>query len=113
MGSATVALHCNCSFRAIASLACRIIKIPSIGRYGDFGVVAPSCLIGPVPGAFRELNKAALLALNTHASEAGAFLEFLGLAASLRDGAGDVIASLAISEAEINRLVDFAEDLAQ
>ena len=45
--------------------------------------------------------------------KAGSFLEFLGLAASYRDDGGDVIASLALSETEIKRLVEFAEDLAK
>ena len=58
--------------------------------------------------SFAELNGALFVALKDHASEAGSFLEFSGLMASFREDGGDVIASLAFSEAKIKELVELA-----
>ena len=77
-------------------------------RYcGDFNKVAPGCLIDLAPEAFTELNKA-LSRLQTANPKRAPFLEFLGLAASFRGDGGHAIASLALPEARIKKLVEFA-----
>ena len=83
-GSAVAVLHYNCFLRAIASQACRIRRAPCVGLFGDFSVGTPRCLVGMDPQSFTELKEALFVALETHKSEAGSFLEFSGSVASLR-----------------------------
>ena len=63
--------------------------------------------------AFAGLNDALFVALKRRVSEAGSFLEFSGLSASLRDAGGGAIASLALSVTEIQKLVEFVEEMAR
>ena len=83
--------------------------MPRLGYCGDFGIIAPSCLINQASEAFAELNETLLVALRRHKSEAGPFLEFPGLAVSLGSDSGDAIACLALSEEKIKGLVKFAQ----
>ena len=39
-GSATAVLHYKCFIRVVAPLTCGYLKIPGIGHYDDFGIVA-------------------------------------------------------------------------
>ena len=61
-GSAAAVLHYNCVSRAIA-FACRILEIPCVRYFDDFGIIAPSCLIDQSLEAFKELNEAFLVEL--------------------------------------------------
>ena len=75
--------------------------------------MAPGCLFDSAHEALAELNEALLGARKTHKSEAGSSAEYPGLAASFRDDGGDVIASQALPEIGIKKLVEFVEDLAK
>ena len=79
-------------------------------RFWDY---FPSCLNDQALETSAELNKSVLVALNGCISEAGPSSEFLGLAVSFRTDGEDVIASLALSEREIQKLVELASVLAE
>ena len=104
-GSAAAGLRYNCVLRAIAFFSCRISKIPY-----DFAIVAPSWLVSLALVASTGLNDALFVGLRERKSDAGSPLEFLGLAASFRDHGGGAIAVLVLSETEIQRPVEFAEE---
>ena len=93
-GSAAAVLHYNCFSRAKAPLARRILKIPCAVYYDGARIVAPRCLFDLALEAFTELNEALWVAPKNRKSEAGAFLEFLGLGASSRDDGGNVMPKL-------------------
>ena len=97
----------------IASLACCILEISCADAYGDIGIVASSCLVRLDLEAFTGPNEALFEALKHHKSEASSFLEFLGLAASLRDDGGDVIANLALSVGKTAKRVELAEEMSR
>ena len=87
-GSTAAALHYHCLSRVIASLACRVLEIPYVRCYGDFGPILPKCLIKDALGVFASFNKALMIILKDSKSEYGALLEFLGLAISFRNDEG-------------------------
>ena len=62
--------------------------------------------------AFAIRSEALFVVLENYESEAGLFLEFLGTVASFRDDGGDARASLALPQAEIKKLVEFAGEMA-
>ena len=100
-GSTAAALHYNCLSRVIASLACRVLKIPCVGYYDDFGLILPECLIKDVLGIFTSFNKALMIISKDKKSEYGALLEFLGLTISLRGNGSPIMASLSLSQEKI------------
>ena len=53
------------------------------------------------------------MALKNQKSKASSFLAFLGLAASLRNDGGEVMASLAFSEKQIAKLVELVEEMSR
>ena len=103
-GSTAAVLHYNCLSRVIASLACRILKIPCVGYYDDFGIILPECLIKDGLGIFTSFNKALMIILKDSKSEFGALLEFLGLAISFRNDGSPTLASLSLSQEKIQKL---------
>ena len=110
---AAAVLHYNSFSRAVAFTACRILKIHCTGFYDDFGIVAPSCLVSLALKAFAGLNDASFGVLKRRKSEASCFLEYLGLSASPSDDGGDAVASLALSETEIRKIVEFANEMSR
>ena len=64
----------------IASLACRALKLPCVGYYDDFAIVAPRILIDKALEAFTTLNDLLLVILKKRKSEAERAPEFLGIA---------------------------------
>ena len=62
-GSTAAALHYNCLSRAIASLTCRMLKIPCIGCYDDFGIISPECLIKNALDISTSFHKASVFAI--------------------------------------------------
>ena len=95
-GSTAAVLHYNCLSRVIASLACRILKIPCVGYYDDFGIILPECLIKDGLGIFTSFNRALMIILKDSKSEFGTLLEFSGLAISFRNDGSATLASLSL-----------------
>ena len=56
-GSTTAVLQYNCLSRVIATLARRLLKIPVMGYFDDFGIVDPLSLTKEALQAFTELNR--------------------------------------------------------
>ena len=112
-GSAAAVLRYNFCSRVIVPLACRIFWAPCEGYCGDFGIVTPRCFVSLALRVVTELNEALFVAPKNRKSKAGSYLEFSGLAASSREGGGDVIASLALSKAKIKRRVELVKDTAR
>ena len=112
-GSTAAALHYNCLSRVVASLACRVLKIPCVGYYDDFGLISPECLIKDALGIFTSFNKALLIILKDSKSEFGTLLEFLGLTISFRNDGSPVLASLSLSPEKNSKLVEMIEALSR
>ena len=110
-GSTAAVLHYNCLSRVIASLACRILKIPCVGYYDDFGLILPECLVKDGLGIFTSFNRALLIILKDSKSEFGTLLEFLGLTISFRNDGSPTLASLSLSHEKIQKLVEMIEAL--
>ena len=110
-GSTAAVLHYNCLSRVIASLACRILKIPCVGYYDDFGIILPVCLVKDGLDIFTSFNKALFIILKDKKSEFGTFLEFLGLIISFRNDGSPILASLSLSPEKIRKLVEMIEAL--
>ena len=104
-GSTAAVLHYNCLSRIIASLACRILKIPCVGYYDDFGIILPECLVRDGLGFFTSFNRALLIILKDSKSEFGTLLEFLGLTISFRNDGSPTLASLSLSQEKVRKLV--------
>ena len=96
----------------IASLARRVLKLPCVGFFDDFAIVAPWILIAKALEAFTKLNDLLLIILKKKKSEAGRALEFLGIAIHFAISYGETIASLQLSESRIQKLVELTEHLA-
>ena len=75
--------------------------------------MAPSFLVSLALKASAGLNDALFVALKRRKSEASSSLEFSGLSASFIGGGGDVMASLALSETKIRKLVEFPSEMAR
>ena len=67
-GASAAVLRYNCFSRVIASLTCRVIKIPRVGYYDDFGIISPECLIEDAPVVFASSNKALSIILKGNIS---------------------------------------------
>ena len=111
-GTAAAVLHYNCLSRVIASLACRALKLPCVGYYDDFAIVAPRILIDKALEAFTKLNDLLLIILKKKKSEAGRVLEFLGATIHFAISYDETIASLQLSKSRIQKLVELTEHLA-
>ena len=72
-------LQYNFLSREIASLSTRILKIPAMGHFGDFGEAPPLSLAEEALLAFTKLNEILGLSLKLPKSEWGRIIEFLGL----------------------------------
>ena len=70
-GSTPAIHHYDCLSREIASIACRVLKLPCVGYYDDFAIVAPRILIDKALEAFTKLNDLLLIILKKRKSEAG------------------------------------------
>ena len=77
LGPAAAVLHYNCFSRATASLARRVLRMPCVSYFDDFGIIAPSCLVDPALAAFAEPNESLPVAPKKRKSEAGPFPECL------------------------------------
>ena len=110
-GSTAAVLHYNCLSRVIASLACRILKIPCVGYYDDFGIILPECLVKDGLSVFTSFNKALRIILKDSKSEFGTLLEFLGLTISFWNDGSPTLASLSLSQEKIRKLVQMIEAL--
>ena len=78
-GSTSAVLQYNCLSRVIATLAVRLLKIPVMGYYDDFGLIAPAELTGEALVCFVELNKLLGLRMKPSKTAWGLILEFLGV----------------------------------
>ena len=103
-GSAAAALRYNCLSRVIASLACRILEIPCVGYYDDFGVILPECLVKDGLAVFTSFNKALMIISKDSKSEYGTLLEFLGLTISFRNDGSPTLASLSLPRKKYKNL---------
>ena len=110
-GSTAAALHYNCLSRVIASLACRMLKIPCVGYYDDFGIILPGRLVKDGLGIFASFNQALMIISKDSKSEFGILLEFLGLAISFRNDGSSTLASLSLPPEKIHKLVEMIEAL--
>ena len=109
-GSTAAALHYKCLSRVTASLTCRVLKIPRIGYYGDFGIILPESLMKNAFGVFASFNKALIIISKEKKSGYGALTEFLGMVIRFRNDGGSVLASLPLAEEKIQELVKMIEE---
>ena len=109
-GSAAAVLRYNCLSRVIASLACRVLKLPCVGYCGDFAIAAPRILINEALEASTKLNDLLLIILKKKKSEAGRVLEFLWITIHFAISYGEAIASLQLSKSRIQKLVELTEN---
>ena len=96
-GSTAAVLHYNCLSRIIASLACRLLLIPTIGYFDDFGFLVSALDSASAMSAFSELFSILGLSLKTAKSEIGTHITFLGLAARFPAPANHMTLSLSLS----------------
>ena len=80
-GSVSAVLQYNCLSRIIATLAVRLLKIPVMGYYDDFGLITPESLTGEALEYFCELNRLLGFSMKRKKTLWGAILEFLGIVA--------------------------------
>ena len=111
-GSTAAVLHYNCLSRVIASLACRILKLPCVGYYDDFAIIAPRLIINKALEAFTMLDDLLLILLKKNKSESGRILEFLGITIHFAVGFGETIATLQFPEERIRKQVELVGQLA-
>ena len=83
-GSAATGLHYNCVSRAIASLAFRYLKIPRIGYYRYYWIVAPRPLIKLALKSCARFSGVLVIVHEKLKSAAGPMLEFSPLTQSFR-----------------------------
>ena len=80
-GSAAAVLHYNCLSRLLASLACRILMLPTIGYFGDFGFFAYAPDSAMDMATFSEFCSLLGLSLKMAKSSIGTRNTFLGISA--------------------------------
>ena len=80
-GSTAAVLHYNCLSRIIASIACRVLLIPTVGYFDDFGFLVNARDAAMTMAAFTELFSILGLTLKTAKSVVGTHNSFLGLSA--------------------------------
>ena len=80
-GSISAVLQYNCLSRIIASLAVRLLNIPVMGYYDDFGIITQHELIKDALFSFTELNRILGFKMKPKKTLSGQILEFLGVVA--------------------------------
>ena len=110
-GSAGAVLCYTCSPRVMAVLTCEYLKIPCVGYYDDFGIVAPRAMAKLALLTFTNFYDEPFLILKRNKSEADSNLDFSKLTISSRDEVKEVIASLALSKERIDRFIALAREL--
>ena len=78
-GSASSVLHYTCLSRIIASLACRLLGIPTVGYIDDFGAICRTELLSDAILAVRALRHDIGVARNPGKADAGNVITPLGL----------------------------------
>ena len=101
-GSTAAVLHYNCLSRIIASLACRILLIPTLGYFDDFGFLVNAPDAAMTMAAFTELFTILGLSLKTAKSVVGTHNTFLGLSAHFPSPTNQMTLSLALSQDKAN-----------
>ena len=78
-GSTSAVLHYNCLSRIVASLCCRILGIPRLGYFDDFGMIIYSSLERATLQAFVGLNEVFGIRVKLAKCASGNSLTFLGI----------------------------------
>lgn len=81
-GSTAAVLHYNCLSRVIASLACRLLLLPAVGYFGDFGFITAADGADEAFASFAEFFTLLGMELKVEKSPIGNFNSFLGLDAT-------------------------------
>ena len=95
----------------VASLACRLLKIPRSGYFDIFGLVVPNSLARSVLKISAGLNECFEIAFKGKTSEAGSRPESLALTFSLKGDRPDIIASLSLSPERVRELLEPGRDV--
>ena len=96
-GSIAAVLHYNCLSRLIASLACRILLIPTIGYFDDFGFLVNASDTAGAMDAFNEFFDILGLELKREKSAIGISNIFLGLSAQFPSPENSMTLTLSLS----------------
>ena len=96
-GSIAAVLNYNCLSRLIASLACRILLIPTIGYFDDFGFFVSANDADSAMNAFNEFFDIIGFELKREKSAIGQVNTFLGLTAHFPNPSNDMKLSLTLS----------------
>ena len=92
-GPAAAGQHYTCVPTVIASLPRRFPRLPYVGYYDDFGLLAPTLLVHSPLKTFTNFKGCLEIILQKNKSEAGSRLEFLGLTISFRGDHPDIVPS--------------------
>ena len=95
-GSTAAVLHYNCLSRTIASLACRVPLIPTIGYFDDFGFFANAPYAPTTMAAFAEFFEILRLTLKKAKSVIGTHDTFFGISAHFPAPANRMALSLSL-----------------
>ena len=77
-GATATVLHYDAVSRAIATVAARWLKLPFLGPFGDFGIVATESAMQAAIRAFAAMNGILGFGLKVTKSEWGTRIQFLG-----------------------------------
>ena len=108
-GSIAAVLHYNCLSRIIASLACQILLIPTIGYFDDFGFLTAFSDSDATMRAFAEFFSPLGLELKTEKSIIGVIDGFLGLEAYFPCPPNRLTLSLSLSNDKATRWADLID----
>ena len=96
-GSTAAVLHYNCLSRVIASLACRLLLLPTLGYFDDFGFIVAAEGADEAFSAFTEFFALFGIELKIEKSSMGNFNSFLGLDATFPAPDNRMTLSLSLS----------------
>ena len=97
-GSTAAVLHYNCVSRIIASLACRILLLPTVGYFDDFGFLTADEDSSEAFRAFKEFFLLLGFELKVEKSFIGNWNSFLGMDAIFPSPVNGMTLSISLSE---------------
>ena len=97
LGSTAAVLEYNCVPSALATLVCRLLKIPCVGYSDDYGLVRPEQLVSAAFDARTGFNDCLEVISGKRESDGGTEIEFFGLTATVAGGGLLAIAGLSLA----------------
>ena len=110
-GSTAAVLHYNCLSRIIASLACRILLIPTIGYFDDFGFLCIASEAALVMADFAAFFQMFGLELKLEKSAIGSHIVFLGLLGSFPNPSNHMTLSLSLAQEKSERWINMIRQI--